>query len=68
MDDFKLESIYYSKGIGGHRAIIGSTQLSQDISERMIYIRFLGIYVGTLDDARQKSSFHLRDRFKLLGR
>ena len=66
----KLESIYYSKGIGGHRAlIIGSTQLSQDISERMILYPLLGYYyVGTLDDAPpEKVHFHLRDRFKLLG-
>ena len=62
----KIESIYYSKGIGGHRAlIIGSTQLSQDISERMILYPLLGYhYIGTLDDAPpEKVHFHLRERF-----
>ena len=52
MDDFKLGR-FIIQGIGGHRAlIIGSTQLSQDISERMILYPLLGYYyVGTLDDA-----------------
>ena len=65
-----LESTYYSKGLGGHRAlIIGSGQLSQDIAERMLLYPRLGyFYVGTLDDAPpERIHFHLRDRFQLLG-
>ena len=66
----RLESYFYSKGLGSRRAlIIGASMLSQDIAERMIMYPAMGYhYVGTVDDAPPECiHFHLKDRFKLLG-
>lgn len=67
---FRWESACFKKGIGLKKSIIiGTSDLSQDVAERMVmYPRMGYAYMGSLDDAPPDTiHFHLKHRFKLLG-
>ncbi|MFC1770836.1 sugar transferase [Candidatus Margulisiibacteriota bacterium] len=67
----QLQIWFLRKGLGSDKAIIiGSNLIGQDVVERILFFPTLGLnYFGTLADKMpEKLHFHLRKKFKLLGK